>query len=245
MALSHEEAKKQRRKLMQEIAREHLRKDRKKLVELRARIRDVKRRRSEAMRKVVERCRAGRQAARQRAKARAMAIRDEARALAKAARDEEKQNARAACQARKEQLRRASISTAARRRGELDAERQYQRELKRIEGWARSRKREQERTTALERQQESDDAVRQNIPQELRPLFEKIKRYIKGSTRQSRSEALLLYAERHPDEVVEAQEELSRREIARLIREESALRRAMKSPKRYKPTSQELAAIPF
>ncbi len=245
MALSTEEAKRQRRQLMQEIAREHLRKDREKLADLRLRIRDVKRRRKNAMSKIVARCRAGRQAAKGRAKVRAVAIREEARALIKAARAEEKQKARATCNARKEQLKRAALSTRERRRGELEAERKYQRELRRIEGSARKRKREQERTTALERQQESDDSVRQNVPPELWPLFERIKRYIKGSTRQSRSEELMEYAERHPDEVVDAQEELSRREIARLIREESALRRAMKSPRRYKPTPEELAAIPF
>ena len=42
MALTREEAKRQRRELMQQIAREHRRKDREKLAELRSRIRNVK-----------------------------------------------------------------------------------------------------------------------------------------------------------------------------------------------------------
>jgi len=245
MALTLEEARKQRRELMKEIAHEHQRKDRAKLAELRARIRNVKGRRKEALRKVITRCRAGRQAAKERAKARALDIREEARALIKQARDEEKLKARDACKARKEHLRAAAISSTARRRGELQAERQFQREMRRIESSARKRKKEQQRTTAVEARQESDDEVRTNIPSDILPLFERVKRSIKGSSRQSRTESMLAYAEEHPSEVVDAQEDLSRREIARLIREESALRRAMRSPRRYKPTAEELAAIPF
>ncbi len=244
MALTLEKAKKQRRQLMQEIAREHRREDREKLAELRARIRNVKGRRKEALRKVIARCRAGRQAAKERVKARTLAIREEARALIRSARDEEKQKARDACKARKEQLRAAAISATARRRGELKAEREFQREIRRIEGWARKRRRDQERTTA-EARQESDDEVRDNLPAEFLPAFERVKRSIKGSNRQSRTEAMLSWAQEHANEVVDAQEELSRRESARLIREESALRRAIRSPRRYKPTAEELAAIPF
>jgi hypothetical protein len=245
MALTREEAKKQRRELMQQIAREHRRKDRERLAELRTRIRSVKGRRKEALRKVVARCRAGRRAAKERAKARALAIRQEARNLIQRARDEEKRKARETCKARKEQVRVAATAVTARRRGELKAERQFQRELRRLEAWTRRRKKAQQRRTAAEARQESDDEVRGNLPPELLPLFETVKRSIKGSSRQSRMEAMLSYAEEHPNEVVDAQEELSRREIARLIWEESALRRAMKSPARSRATREELAAIPF
>ncbi len=83
------------------------------------------------------------------------------------------------------------------------------------------------------------------VPSELLPLWERVKRSIQGSTRQSRSEAFLAYAEEHPGEVVDAQEELSRKEIARLIREERELGRAVRSARRYKATPEELASIPF
>jgi hypothetical protein len=102
-----------------------------------------------------------------------------------------------------------------------------------------------ERSSARERLAESDDEVRQNIPADLVPLFERVKRTIKGSAHQSRTEAFLEYAEENPHEVVDAQEGLAQREIARLIREEAALARAMRQPRRYKPTAEELAAIPF
>src|SRR6266700_3168557 len=53
---------------------------------------------------------------------------------------------------------------------------------------------------------------------------------------------MLHYAEEHPGEVVDAQEALSQREIARWIREEASLRHAMRSPRRYRPTTAELAS---
>jgi hypothetical protein len=245
VALSHEEAKKQRRELMRDIAREHKRKDREKLAALRTQIRNVKTRRKDALRLVRERCRAGRVVAKQRAKERARAIREEAKNLIKNARDEEKNKARAACKLRKEKVRAAALTARERRRGELAAERALQAEMKRVEGWSRKRKKEQQRTTAAELREESDDAVRSNLSSDLLPLFEKVKRSIKGSTRQSRTEEFLRWAEEHPNEVIDAQEELSRREIARLIREEAALHRATRQPRRYKPSAAELSAIPF
>src|SRR6185295_17647714 len=47
---------------------------------------------------------------------------------------------------------------------------------------------------------ESDDEVRANIPPDLVPLFERVKRGIKGSARESRTEAFLRYVEEHPRE---------------------------------------------
>ncbi len=43
----------------------------------------------------------------------------------------------------------------------------------------------------IERQAESDDEVRSNIPPELVALFERVKRGIKASPRMSRTEAFL------------------------------------------------------
>ena len=52
-----------------------------------------------------------------------------------------------------------------------------------------------------EARRESDDKVRGNIPPELVPVFEKVKRQIKGSARISRTEAFLQYVEESPDDV--------------------------------------------
>ena len=246
MALSEAEAKRQRKELLRDIAKEHLRKDREKLAALRLKIRGVKARRKTAIQTARRLCRRYARQARERAKARALAIRLEARELVRNARIEEVAKARAVCKARKAKIRASALSAAGQRREKLKAERDFQADMRRIESWARGRKREQERRVkASERREESDDAVRQNIPSDLLPLFEKVKRSIKGSTRQSRTEDFLHYAAEHPDEVVNAQVELSQREIAKLVHEEARLAKAVRRPKRYKATAEELAAIPF
>lgn len=243
--LSVSEAKAQRKALLNEIAIEHRRKDREKLVALRAKIPELKRARREAMRGAVDLCRTERIAHRARAKQRAEELRAAARQAVRLAREEEKQAARSSCHARKQAIRESHTSDTAKARQMLKEERQLQRELKRIEGRMRKRERETQRNTAKERAQESDDDVRQNIPGDLLPLFERVKKSIKGSTRMSRTETFLQYAEENPHEVVDAQVALSQREIARLIREEAALARAVRHPKRYKPTAEELASVPF
>jgi len=157
--------------------------------------------------------------------------------------ERERAEAQAACKARKAEARAAGISAAEQAEEEFRAERQLQRELRRIEG--RMRAREKGTTTAAERRQESDDEVIGNIPREWVALFERVKRSIKGSPHRSRTEEFIEWVESHPQDLVEAQEELSRREIAKLLREERALAQAMRSPRRYKPTAEELASIPF
>ncbi len=243
--LSDAEGKKNRRELMRQIAKEHKRRDRELLLKLRAKIRDVKARRKKAMCMVKGSCRRGRALAKQIATAKVKAIRERARQEITETRNAEKLKARAACKARKEQVKRAAMSSTARRRETLRAERALQAELKRIENWTRERKKAHRQTSAKEAREESNDAVRSNIPAELRPLFERVKGSIHGSSRQSRTEEFLKYAEEHPSEVVDTQEEIAQREVARLIREQYALETAMRHPKRYKPTRAELAEVPF
>lgn len=246
MALSEAEARKQRKELLRDIAAEHLKKDREKLAALRVKIRHVKARRKAALAAARRSCRAGARRARERANARALAIRLEARELVRNARAEEVAKARAVCRVKKQKVKAAALSAKEQRKQKLKAEREFQSQMRQIESWARRRKMEADRrTTAAERRQESDDAVRQNIPSDLLPLWEKVKRSIKGSTRKSRTEDFLHYAAEHPHEVIYAQVELSQREIAKLVHEEARLAKAVRRPKRYKPTAAELAAIPF
>ncbi len=239
------QAKKQKRELMAEIAKEHVRKDREKLRELRAKIRAAKAKRREAMRAAVEHCKIGRARAKQRARDHAQALRDQAREMIRKAIEEEKTAARTECESRKTEVRASGGSAEQKARQELGAERQLQRELARIEKGARAREREKPRATLAERRQESDDEVRSNLDPSMWPLWEKVKRKIKASDRMSRTEAFLHSVEEAPHELVEAQEELSQREIARLIREQRALEDAMRSPRRHKVTPAELADIPF
>lgn len=231
--ISTAEGKKNRRELERSIVRERKKTDHKKLVALRAQIRDVKRRRKRALCKVRGACRRGRILARQNVKARVKAIRVDARAQIKRARIDEKQRARATCKARKETVRRAALSTTAKRREVLQAERSLQAELRRIERSIRDRVVSHRQTSAKEARQESDDAVRHNVPPELVGLFEQVKRSIHGNTRASRTEVFLQYAEEHPDEILASYDDLADREVAKLVAQEAALSRAVADPRRY------------
>jgi len=75
------------------------------------------------------------------------------------------------------------------------------------------------RNAARERESESDDEVRRDIPPELVGVFNKVRRNIKGSDRRSRSEAFLEWAEENPAEIYAMQEQEAAREIKRLVKE--------------------------
>ena len=60
---------------------------------------------------------------------------------------------------------------------------------------------------AREKRGESDDEVRQNLPAELHPLFDRVRKTITAGPRKSRTEAFLEYVEAHPGEELEGIEE--------------------------------------
>ena len=66
---------------------------------------------------------------------------------------------------------------------------------------AARRLREGEAAHGRAHREQSDETVRGLIPSELVPLFERVRLGTCGGTSQSRAEALLRYAERHPEEV--------------------------------------------
>lgn len=115
--------------------------------------------------------------------------------------------------------------------------------MRRIERHARERHRELAvKRQRLERQQESDDAVRGNIPPELVSLFERVKRHIRGGAHMSRTEAFLHYAEEHPGEVLVALEDKTEAMIRDLERRERVADKAA----RKRVTRAELdALVPF
>lgn len=86
----------------------------------------------------------------------------------------------------------------------LESERKFQNEMRVIARGARERRRESRGATLRERRGESDDEVRANIPEDLHPLFERVKRSIKAGPRISRTERFLQYVEEHPRERYEA-----------------------------------------
>lgn len=163
-------------------------------------------------------------------------------------------------------------------RSESDAVRRAMAERRKLERDLRSvDKLERKRLDAAAKRTyrlESDDEVRQNLPPELVPVFDRHKRRFKDSPRKSRTEAFLHWVEEHPDEVLfeqsQAAEAAAAREIAELQKAERAmaakLRKAPKSrppeftaaelelmrragidphAPRRKASAAELAAVPF
>jgi hypothetical protein len=142
----------------------------------------------------------------------------------------ERQAARNACKADLAAAR-ALQSHVEQARAKLAAEQRFRREMRRIERSNRERRSELAPKRAhRERMTESDDEVRANIPPELVGLFERVKRSIRGSERQSRTEAFLHYAEEHPSEVLAAIEDRTEAVIAALEAREREAARALRRP---------------
>lgn len=122
--------------------------------------------------------------------------------------------ARNQCQARKHRVRSSAGVAIARRRLEREAEAKLQGRLRRADRHAL-----RQRNTYKERREESDDAVRSNLPRELVPVFNRVRSHIKGSRHRTRTEAFVEWAEEHPEDVLAYQGDESDREVARLIAE--------------------------
>jgi hypothetical protein len=222
-AFSPAQAKRERAALLRDVARELKRKDRAKLVELKGRLVEARRLRRAGVVAARSACRAGRRELPTLAALAAELRKDKARAKASCASD------LAAARAMKDR--------EARQRAELAAERAHQQSIRRLDRLHRERTKSAKRPgVAKSRRGESDDEVRGNLPPELVALFEKVKRQIKGSDRESRTEAFLKYADEHPDEEWSALEGAVDREIAALER-----RQAMANPKKKTKRSPAMA----
>lgn len=186
---------------------------------LREAIADARARRRRALDRARLSCKSAREKARDQIRAYRSAefrrINAEVRAMRNAA--------RAQCQARKHRIRSAGARAVDRRRAELAEEQRLQRQIDRANRTAL-----RQRTTYKERAQESDDAVRSNLPRELRPVFDRVRRHIKGSRHRTRTEAFLEWAEEHPEDVIAYQGDETDREVARLIAERQQYERQLR-----------------
>jgi hypothetical protein len=220
------QGRQQRRELMRSIEREHRLAARRRVTELRAALRDARAMRRIALAQARQRCRAERVAAR----ARARKLYEEGMARLREAARQERLAARQACDADVAAAR-GIKEKIGRARAELEAERKYQRDMKRIERANKARALEFKRTTRTARRGESDDEVRGNIPPEFVSLFERVKGRIKGSPRMTRTEAFLHYAHEHPDEVLVALEDKTEQLVRELEeRERAAMKAARRRP---------------
>jgi hypothetical protein len=218
VAISPAQAKRERAALLRAIARAEKDKNRAELLRLRELVRTRKRERGKAIVVALSRC-----AARRAVPTQKTAIEWQRQA---------KRDAKSACDLARGQAR-ALRDPVKKARAAAEAEQTYQRDLRRIERGIRRKGKETRPgiRRAVERRAESDDEVRASIPPELALLFEKVKRSIKGSDRESRTEAFLRYAEEHPDEELAAIEDRTDAVIAELER-----RQAMPNPKKKKKT---------
>lgn len=123
--------------------------------------------------------------------------------------------ARAQCQARRQRISASSANAIEKNRAEARAVKRLQRQIERVSATAAR----SQRASAKERRQEDDGAVRGNLPAELWPVWERVKRHIKGGARTTRTEAFLEWAESHPEDVLSYQGDETDREVARLVRE--------------------------
>lgn len=125
----------------------------------------------------------------------------------------------------------------------LKEERAFQREIR------NAGKNKPQRSTARERAQEDDDAVRSNLPAELVPVFDKHRKSVKGSAKRSRTEAFLEWAEENPDEILAVQQNQADKALRELLKQQRELGRTVRNTRRYKQTPEELAellaAVPF
>ena len=245
--LSPAEGRRQRRELQRQILRDDRQKKRAHLAGLRAEVRQARAERKAALEQAKARCRAERLAARERVHALRERVLEELRQAVTA----ERVGAREACSVRMNAAR-GIADRIARVRAELEAEHSYQRDLRRIERANTQRTRQAHRTTAAEHRSQSDDLVRSSVPEELIPLWERVKKSISGSDRMSRLEAFLLYVENHPHEYLEAIQdrtdalvrelESREREASRAYREPAFVPEAFdeKAPESYAP-----ASVPF
>lgn len=138
---------------------------------------------------------------------------------------------RQSCQTRAAVAKTSGASEVARRRGKLVDEKGFEQKMRSAE---RPRAL---RSTTGERRQESDDEVRTNLQPDMVPVFDKVRRHIKGTPRKSRTEAFLQWAEENPGEVYDLLQHDADRYLAQLLAEEARTQRELRRPS--------VAGVPF
>lgn len=212
--------------------------DRAKLAELRGKLKSAQARKRKAMKDAQRLCRRLRKQVSAQIESWRASELARIRGEAQAARAQARQK----CTRRKCVIRDAGGGLIARQRKLLQEERAYQAQLKRLAGDARARK-ARTAATARERRAESDDYVRGNLPAELVPVFNRVRRSLKAGPRTTRTEAFLQWAEEHPGEVLQYQAHDADREVARLVAEHEGHLAAMNARRRLRYS--ELPPAPF
>jgi hypothetical protein len=221
------QARRDRRALLKEIAKDERLRARQHLLALKDAIQDARAAHRQSLVHAKESCRSARLNARRGASELRARLLLELRAAVAA----ERHAAHLTC-AQGRKLASEAKERRSKTKLELAAERQFRREIKRIERSNRARRSEIVKASRKERGAESDDTVRGNIPPELVALFERVKGRIKAGDRWTRTEAFLHYAEEHPREVLASIEDESEAKLADLERQYRDAQRASRAPVR-------------
>lgn len=145
--------------------------------------------------------------------------RDEAIAVVRSDCRLKRQELRESCNMRAARARASGNQAIAERRAAATDEKKYERMLRQGDKPSRLR------STRRERSKESDDEVRANLSADMVPIFDAVRKHIKGTERKSRTEAFLEWAEENPGEVFSLMQHQADRELARLIAEQERLER--------------------
>lgn len=161
---------------------------------------------------------------------------------ARAARDEAIAGVRSDCALKRRELNESCRTRAviAKASGNHDVSTRRTRlvEERGFEGQMRRAERPQKlRSTALQRREEDDDAVRRNLDPTLVPVFDAVRKHIKGSPRKSRTETFLQWAEENPGEIYDMQQNDADRYLAQLLAEQERTHREMRR--------KSVAGVPF
>ncbi|MET0410227.1 MAG: hypothetical protein ABW217_02975 [Polyangiaceae bacterium] len=194
--------------------------DRAHLQQLREQVASARARRNAALRAAMKACSRARRSLSEKVRA----YRSEQMKRINAEVREMRNRARAQCQARQHRIRGAGGHAVDRRSAELRNEARLRQQLARVDAKQRNR----HMASRRERLEEDDDAVRSNLPPELLPAFERVRKHIKASKRTTRTEAFLEWAESHPEDVIAYQGDATDRELRRLIAEHEATERQLR-----------------
>lgn len=123
------------------------------------------------------------------------------------------------CAARREDEKARGSDTIAKRRRAVTDEERAERQLRDADRRGAGKR----RSTAKERASESDDEVRSNVEPWAVPVFDKVRRFIKGSPRRTRTEAFLEWMHDNPEEVHTVRNANLDRELAQYMAEQSRL----------------------
>jgi hypothetical protein len=218
-----------RKRLQRELA-EHLReKDRAALALLRAKILAARVERRHRLHVARQACRGALLSLRERQRAERRRLTSEHQA--------ERAEGHAACITSKTRAKEEGLELEHAAEQELKEERVFQSQIRRAGRPTR------QRSTARERSQEDDDAVRANLPAELVGVFDKHRKSFKGSARRSRTEQFLEWAEENPGEVLAVQQAEADKALHDLLKQEREFGREVRRGARYKKAPADLAKL--